>query len=73
MSYDLTEKIIQRRNLAEADLARLTFLEALKKSATRLTPWEDQFMNDLVGHPRPLTPRQRESVDEMRTKYGHEL
>jgi hypothetical protein len=81
MAYDITNKVIQRRDQAEArlqveieDEARLAFLRRLNDAQDiNVTDWEAQFAADLTDHPRSLTPRQRECVDKMRKEYEHRL
>ncbi len=80
MSYDRTTQILNARSLAEfraqeelEDSARMEFLRRLHQAGLELTPWETQFVNDFIASPRGFTPKQRESVDEIKKLYGHRL
>jgi len=59
--------------LSPADQERFAFLQKLDAADFDVTEWEAQFIEGFIDAPRPLTPRQREKVDQMRTNYGGRL
>ena len=80
MSYDISTKIQNARSRAEfaaqeelEDSARMEFLRRLHQAGLKLTPWETQFVNDFIASPRGFTPKQRESVDEIKKQYANRL
>jgi hypothetical protein len=80
MSYDISSQVQNRRALADLrvqeeteDSARMEFLRRLYQAGLKLTPWETQFVNDFIASPRGFTPKQRESVDDIKKQYGHRL
>lgn len=52
------------------DNRRMDFLAVLWDAKIALTPWEEQFVWNLVSERRPLTDGQRASADELKQKYG---
>lgn len=84
MSYDVSAKFHSQRSredwreherhqLELEDRVRLEFLKALDAAKVRLTDWEEQFVAGFVAEPKPLSARQREVVDELQTRYGHQI
>ena len=55
------------------DQDRLDFLLHLDAAPFDITDWEASFLEDLVTNPRPLTPRQRAVIDDLRTRYQPRL
>lgn len=49
------------------------FLIRLDRADFEVTDWEAQFIADLIGSPRPLTPAQRAKCDRLRSEYEHRL
>ena len=43
------------------------------KSANVLSGWDEQFVNDLLSHPRPITRDQRIAVDNLRAHWEAHL
>ena len=56
-----------------ADIARRTFLLELDNAGFEITDWEAEFLADQLDQPRPLTPAQRQAIDDLMIKYGARL
>jgi hypothetical protein len=63
----------ERTQLELADRERIEFLQALDRAAVHVTEWEAQFIKGFVDEPKPLSPRQREIVDKLRTQYAGQV
>ena len=53
--------------ISAADQELLEFV-ASRVMAAAGSEWEEQFICDLAASPRPLTPQQREVIEEIRRK-----
>lgn len=58
--------------MADSDL--LEFLLELDKSDIRVTPWETEFLDSVLGRNQvTFTPKQRDSILRMMDKYDRRL
>ena len=55
--------------ISAEDLERIEFLRHLDAAPVEVTDWEAQFIESFLTAERPLTAKQREAVDEMRSRY----
>ena len=55
--------------ISSEDLERIEFLRHLDAAPVEVTDWEAQFIESFLTAERPLTAKQREAVDEMRSRY----
>ena len=55
------------------DTERRRFLERLDAAPFDVTDWEASFIEDFLTRPRPFTPSQRRSIDDMHTRYEGSL
>jgi hypothetical protein len=61
-------------HLSPEDQARMQFVGKLDAALhVEVTDWEASFLESLITNERPLTERQRETVDKMRKSYESSL